>query len=171
MKFFSGFSLKGEEEIFREYLVEGDFVVAGFSKGAIEAFEYVYRLEDRVDRLLLFSPAFFQDRDEKFKKLQLIYFKKDFHKYISNFLENISYPSSFDMKKYLEISTYNELKNLLYYIWSREKLEYLYEKGVKIEVFLGEKDKIINSLNAREFFKELATTYYIKGVGHILKGE
>ncbi len=171
MKFFSGFSLKGEEEIFKEYLPKGDFVVAGFSKGAIEAFEYVYRSEDRVDRLLLFSPAFFQDRDEKFKRVQLIHFGKNSASYVENFLKSVSYPSRIDMKKYLSLGDYEELKRLLYYEWKKEKIESVVERGVRIEVFLGEKDKIINAFNVREFFKRLVTTYYIKGVGHILKGE
>ena len=60
MKYFNGFSLNGEKELFKEYLIDSEFSVAGFSYGAIEAFEYVYNGKDRVDRLILLSPAFFK---------------------------------------------------------------------------------------------------------------
>ncbi|MCD8541384.1 MAG: hypothetical protein LRY22_01715 [Aliarcobacter cryaerophilus] len=43
------------------------------------------------------------------------------------------------------------------------------KKGIKIEVFLGQNDKIIDSLeDAKEFFKEFATVYYFKDKGHLL---
>jgi hypothetical protein len=33
---------------------------------------------------------------------------------------------------------------------------------------LGQNDKIIDSLDAKEFFKEFATVYYFKDKGHLL---
>jgi len=71
MKFFSGFCFQNEKDIFKDYIEEGDFKVAGFSYGAIKAFEYVLNSKERIDKLQLFSPAFFQSKSEKFKKLQL----------------------------------------------------------------------------------------------------
>ena len=50
-----------------------------------------------------------------------------------------------------------------------EKLKELKDRGIEIEVYLGENDKIINSLHVKSFFQEFATIYYIKNVGHILK--
>ena len=75
--FFSGFCFEDECELFDDYLIQNDFTVAGFSYGAIKAFKYVLNSSFRVDKLQLFSPAFFQNFDEKFKRTQLMYFKKD----------------------------------------------------------------------------------------------
>lgn len=83
--YFSGFSLDDEKELFREYLIENDVSVSGFSYGAIKAFEYALRCEKRIDKLQLFSPAFFQTQSEKFKKMQMLFFKKDAKTYSENF--------------------------------------------------------------------------------------
>lgn len=50
----------------------------------------------------------------------------------------------------------------------KKKLQKLLDKGIKIEVYLGGVDKIIDSSKAREFFKNFATVYYIKEKGHLL---
>ncbi|WP_281950819.1 pimelyl-ACP methyl ester esterase BioV [Nitrosophilus kaiyonis] len=167
MKYFSGFGFKDEIEIF-SFLKKSEFLVAGFSYGAIRAFEYVYKENSRVDKLILISPAFFQDRDEKFKKLQLIFFKKDPKKYFENFYENVIFPSNIYIEKYKKDDSFENLKELLYYKWNQDKLNELIKRGIKIEVYLGEKDKIINSNLAYDFFKSFATVYFIKNVGHLL---
>lgn len=167
-RFFSGFCFSNEQELFSEYLIQNDFTVSGFSFGAIKAFEEVYASNERVDRLQLFSPAFFQIQDEKFKRMQLMYFKKDAKTYCETFLKNTVYPSNIDIKKYFKMGTYEELYELLNYEWSEEKLQKLVDRGVKIEVYLGEKDKIVDSLKSKEFFINYSTTYYIKNKGHIL---
>ncbi|WP_238593468.1 hypothetical protein [Sulfurospirillum diekertiae] len=77
MKFFSGFCLANEQELFSSYLNQSDFTVAGFSYGAIKAFEYTLTCKERIDTLQLFSPAFFEDKDAKFKKLQTLSFSKN----------------------------------------------------------------------------------------------
>ncbi len=59
MRYFNGFCLNGEEVLFKDILIESNYVVAGFSYGAILAFEEAYRGDSRVDRLILISPAFF----------------------------------------------------------------------------------------------------------------
>ena len=168
--YYSGFSLKEEKELFSEYLVENEFTVSGFSFGAINAFEKILSSETRVDLLQLFSPAFFQTQDEKFVRMQLMFFKKDSKSYCDNFLKNIAYPSSFDTLPYFKEGTYEELQTLLTYKWDKEKLNKVLEKGTKIEVYLGGVDKIIDSSKAYEFFKDFSTVYFIKNSGHILKG-
>jgi len=47
-------------------------------------------------------------------------------------------------------------------------IEYAKKKNINIEVFIGEKDKIIDVKNAVEFFKKYAKVYFIKDVGHLL---
>lgn len=167
-KYFNGFSLKDEEELFEQYINQNDFTISGFSYGAIKAFEYVLGEEKRVDTLQLFSPAFFQTQDKKFKRMQLMFFKKDAQEYCNNFLKNIAYPETFDTTKYFTQGSLEELDELLNYTWDEEKLKEIVSRGIKIEVYIGGKDKIIESETAKDFFKNYATVYYIKEKGHIL---
>ncbi|MGE4462536.1 MAG: pimelyl-ACP methyl ester esterase BioV [Arcobacter sp.] len=166
--FFSGFCFSNESELFDEYIIRNDFTISGFSYGAIKAFEEALNTQDRVDKLQLFSPAFFQNFDEKFKRTQLMYFKKDENTYVQTFLNNVIYPSNKDISKYFKLGTAQELEELLTYVWNEEKLQKLVDKGVKIEVYLGADDKIIDSLKVKEFFQKFATIYYIKEKGHLL---
>lgn len=162
LQYFSGFCLSGEKELFSEYLSNSEYEVAGFSYGAIKAYEYCLTTKKRVDKLTLLSPAFFLDKDEKFKRLQLLHFRKNKNKYIENFLQNCSYPCETDLQKYLYPQSIKELEELLNYKWN-QKL-----KDIDIRVYLGENDKIIDSKKAHEFFKEFTTSYYMKQKGHIL---
>ena len=166
--YFSGFCFSQERELFEEYLIKNDFTLCGFSFGAIKAFEEALSTNQRVDKIQLFSPAFFQNYDDKFKKKQLMYFKKDAKTYAKTFLENVVYPKNIDISQYFKLGTAQELEELLNYEWSEEKLQSIVDKGVKIEVFLGANDKIINSLKAKDFFVNFATVYYIKEKGHLL---
>ncbi len=167
-KYFSGFCFKNESELFDEYIINNDFTISGFSYGAIKAFEEALSTTKRVDKLQLFSPAFFQNFDDKFKRTQLMYFKKDANAYCHNFLSNVIYPLQIDISKYFELGTAEQLEELLNYNWSEEKLQKLVDKGTKIEVYLGGVDKIIDSSKAKDFFKNFATVYYIKEKGHLL---
>ena len=167
-KFFSGFSLQGEKELFQTYLSENDFTVCGFSYGAQQAFDYVLNSKDRVDLLQLFSPAFFQDKDLKYKRMQLMYFKKDALNYCSNFLDNSVYPTNKKLDKYFRQGSYEDLDTLLNYEWKQNTLEELLRKGTKIEVYLGAEDKIINTKETKEFFQKYASIYVLKNTGHIL---
>ena len=168
-KFFSGFSLENEEELFKEYIIKNDFTICGFSYGAIKARKYALNLKTRIDLIQLFSPAFFQNKEMKFKRMQLMFFKKDKLSYCKNFLQNISYPSSLKLNKYFKEGSFEELEELLFYEWKKEDLQTLINNKIKIEVYLGFEDKIINSNETCEFFKEFADVYYIKNVGHILQ--
>jgi len=167
--FFSGFCLKNEGELFKDVLIKNDFTIAGFSFGCQKAFEYTLATEARIDLLQLFSPAFFQNKDKKYKRMQLMYFKKNPKKYSNNFLFNSTFPSSLELNEYFSMGTYDELNALLTYVWNRQSLEKLLKKGTKIEVFLGGEDKIIDTAEAGQFFKEFASVYYLKNAGHVLK--
>jgi surfactin synthase thioesterase subunit len=104
--YFSGFCLENDKELFKEYLEVGTFNIAGFSYGAIRAFEYALnevQNNKRVQKLQLFSPAFFQDQSKKYKRLQLMFFKKDEQAYKNNFIQNIAKPSDINLDKYLSL--------------------------------------------------------------------
>lgn len=168
MRYFNGFSLSGEERFFGDYLIENDLCVAGFSYGAQQALEYTLRASRRIDRLILLSPAFFQNQKPAFMRTQLRYFSHDQAAYISQFLANVAYPSTADLTQYVQPGTKEELEALLGYVWEREKLEQIAQRGTVIEVFLGGKDKIIDAQAAYDFFAPLAATYFIKDAGHLL---
>ncbi len=170
MHYFSGFSLQNEQELFDFWLKKcSKYCIAGFSYGAIKAVEEVYNLNKRVDRLVLLSPAYFNDKTKAFIKTQLLYFKKDSKNYINNFLKNISEGSKIDLSRYLKVGSLSELEELLTYKWDINKLKKISQNGVKIEVILAENDKIINSKEALQFFEKVAIVYYVKGANHILK--
>ena len=169
MRFFSGFLLKDEQALFASYLKEGDLVVAGFSYGAQKALEYALQSKERIDRLILLSPAFFQDRDAAFKRAQKLYFSSHKERYIKEFFKNVLKPNKKDLSIYFKDGTKEELDALLEYEWEEDKLSILQERGVMIEVFLGEKDAIVNANSALEFFsKNNITLYLIKDAGHLL---
>jgi len=169
MLFFSGFGLKGEESLFDFWLEKNDFCVAGFSYGAIKAVEHCLNSKSRVDRLILLSPAFFNDKDSKYKRMQLLFYSKDKKAYTENFLQNIASGSNIDLTPYLNNTSKEQLEELLNYSWSREKLQSIANRGTIIEVVLGEKDKIIDTKKAKEFFEDVANVYYIKDANHILQ--
>lgn len=168
VKYFNGFSLKGEETLFSEYLYHSRYCVAGFSYGAQKALEYTLDTSDRIDRLILLSPAFFQSQKPSFIRAQLRYFESNKEVYVSQFLKNVSYPSTLDISPYLAIGTVEELESLLSYEWQREKIDRLLKRGVTIEVFLGQKDKIVQCDQAQTFFTH-TTNYILKDAGHLLR--
>lgn len=169
MKFFHGFSLQNEEEIFSEYLLKSDYCVAGFSFGAQQAFEYVYASQKRIDKLILLSPAFFQEQKPSFVRTQLRYFKEGKEAYIEQFIANVTAPSSFDLSAYLKVANIEELESLLTYVWEKDKIEEILRRGTSIEVFLGAKDKIIDAKATFDFFTSLTRTYLLKDIGHLLR--
>ena len=168
MLYFHGFSLQNEQELFQDFLVESDFNVAGFSYGAQQALEYAYHSKTRIDRLILLSPAFFQEEKKSFIRAQLRYFEAHKEAYVKQFLLNVTSPSSFDLSPYIKVGSQEELHALLSYKWEKEKFETLLKRGVKIEIFLGMEDTIIDAKKAQAFFAELSTLYAMKEVGHLL---
>ncbi|MFA5233792.1 MAG: pimelyl-ACP methyl ester esterase BioV [Sulfurimonas sp.] len=170
MKFYSGFSLKGEDHYFSDYINRSDYSVSGFSYGAIKAFQYVkeqLELKKRVDILQLFSPAFFQTKDEKFKKLQLLGYRKNRDAYLKEFIASCFLPHEKKAVEHNENSV-EELEELLNYEWNMHELKSIANRGVKIEVYLGGEDRIIDAKSAKEFFLEVATVTYIKEANHFL---
>jgi hypothetical protein len=171
MKFYSGFTLENEEIFFDKYINRSRYTICGFSYGAIKAIEDVKEhLRDlkRVDTLQLFSPAFFQNRDEKFKKMQILGFTKNRDLYIDNFIKASFYPYPLKNVEHNEDGI-DDLKELLFYEWNKQELQEIAQRGVKIEVYLGEKDKVIDANAAREFFLPLSTVTYIKDANHFLE--
>ena len=171
MKFYSGFSLKNDTHFFSEYINSSDYSVSGFSYGAIRAFEHVVEAQkrgERIDTLQLFSPAFFQTKSEKFKKMQLRGFKRDKSSYLKMFIDSCFSPY---LKGEIEHSEalYEELDKLLNYEWSLPSLQELENCGIKIEVYLGESDSVVDVANAKDFFLEVSTLTYIKNANHFLQ--
>ncbi|WP_455756140.1 pimelyl-ACP methyl ester esterase BioV [Sulfurimonas sp.] len=171
MKFYSGFSLKNEKVFFKDYIKDSEYSACGFSYGAIKAFEYIKEqlaCGNRIDTLQLLSPAFFQTKSEKFKRLQTLAYTKSEDKYLSQFIDGCFFPHA---KKEIEHTqtTLDELEELLEYEWILPDLQEIVDKGVKIEVYLGEKDKIIDVVSAKELFLEVSTVTYIKNANHFLQ--
>lgn len=167
MIYYSGYSLKNDARFFKKYLSNSDYSVAGFSYGAIKAFEYAYKHQGRIDLLQLFSPAFFQSQKEAFKKLQLRAYEKNRSAYIEQFIQNCFLPYQRKELDYFEGSK-EELEELLYYEWDSSKLLELLDRGVRIEIYFGESDKIIDVKSAESFFKPFATLHTIKDANHFL---
>jgi len=168
MKYFHGFSLRNEEELFSQYLINSDYCVAGFSYGAQQALEYTYQSQKRIERLILLSPAFFQTQKTSFIRTQLRYFEAGQKAYAVQFIANVTAPSSVDLTDYLKVGSKEELESLLTYVWDKNKIEEIQRRGTTIEVFLGVEDKIIDANAAFDFFAPLTTTYFVKDSGHIL---
>ncbi len=171
MLFFSGFSLTREEYLFEDYLYKSAYCVAGFSYGAIKAFNYAkeqLKTGKRVDTLQLISPAFFQTKGVKFKRLQMLAHSKNRQEYMKQFIDSCFHPYEKRIVQYKK-STKEELEELLNYEWDLEELQRLIDKGIKLEVYLGDKDSIIDVEGAREFFLQVATVTYIKDANHFLQ--
>lgn len=168
ISFFSGFCLENEEELFKNFLDDSSFTVGGFSYGAIKAFRYVLETKERVDKLILISPAFFHEMSKKEKKIQTLFFSKNPKSYRDNFYNNCIYPSTTDLTPFKKEGLKEELIDLLEFVWNTLDLEELQKRNIKLEVYLGEKDKIVDSEKAKEFFQQFGTVYFYKDKGHIL---
>ncbi len=165
--YFSGFCLENESEIFDKYIIQNELTASAFSYGCQQLVQSVLNSTKRLDTIQLFSPSFFNDKDDKYKRMQLIYFQKDSNNYCSEFLKNCGF-SKDSINKYFKMGKVDELKDLLYYHWDEEKLQTIVDMGIKIEIYLGDKDKIVNTSQSINFFKQYGEVYLIKGAGHIL---
>lgn len=171
MIFFSGFGLYGEETLFSDFLDQGRYTVAGFSYGAIRAFESVSRDEigHRVDRLILLSPAFFQTQTMAFMRTQLIHYSKNPEIYMERFYQNAIRPGSLKLSSFVTKHSIDALETLLSYEWKTERLHTLKERGIEVDVVLGGKDVIIDTRQALDHFSQVSTVYYFKEFGHFLR--
>lgn len=169
MKFYNGFSVKNEKKFFNEYLKIGDYTVAGFSYGAIKAAHYAHQSSHRIDTLQLFSPAFFQTHSASFKRLQLKSYQKNPHGYTQAFLKNCFLPYEEQAVEVDDKASIDQLRELLSFVWEPSLLESLVTRGIRIEVFLGVEDRIIDVQGARDFFLPYATVTSIRRANHFLQ--
>jgi hypothetical protein len=168
--YFNGFALQDEAHFFDDIIDNGQYVISGFSYGAIKAFKEALNSTTRVDKLQLFSPAFFQSKSSKFKRLQLMGYQKSSEAYLEKFTENCFLPYDTQEVAYAK-HTAAELEELLTYEWSEKELQRLIDRGTSIEVYLGGLDKISDVGPAYAFFKPFATVTLVKKANHFLQGE
>ena len=168
--YYNGFALQNEAHFFDTIIDESRYALSGFSYGAIKAFQQAQRSPKRIDTLQLISPAFFQSRDEKYKRLQLMGYKKSAAGYVNRFIENCFAPY---LPQKVEVAEHNYggLEELLRYEWHEDALKAVREKGVRIEVYLGSDDNITDVEAAYAFFVPFATVHLFKGANHFLQGE
>lgn len=175
-KYFSGFCFKNEFDLFNHIYSDfnlnlNEFDVVGFSYGAQKALDFTFynlKKNKRINRLFLLSPALFNDKSlesKNFIRFQLKSFSMNKHEYINNFLNKCGFDNN---SKYIINGNYDELNELLNYDFS--KIEYVSCK-IKIFIFIGEKDRIINSTKSFLFFKKFGITLFLKDCNHLLKRE
>lgn len=168
MIFYSGFSLTDDVHFFEPYLETGEYCIAGFSYGAIKAAREALNAHRRIDLLQLFSPAFFQTKKESFKRLQLTGYMKDPEAYLDRFIQLCFSPSPPQPIRH-GTHSYDELHELLFYTWEEKMMESIRAKGIRIEVYLGLKDEIIDVAGAKAFFLPYATVTTIREGNHFLQ--
>ncbi len=167
MKFYSGFLLQDDERFFKQWLSTSRYCVAGFSYGAILALKEALKTDRRIDKIQLFSPAFFIDRDSSFKEQQIKQYIRNQRAYERAFVSNLFAPYK-QRPLILKEDGVFELKELLSYEWSKKDLQKLKDRGVEIEVYLATEDRIINYICAKEHFLPYATVVLLKGANHML---
>jgi hypothetical protein len=167
LQFFSGFCLNGEERLFDEFLPGHGSFVAGFSYGAIAALKHALAHEN-TKRLLLLSPAYYTHKDEEFRRAQLDAFDTDTALYRLKLLKK-SGLSLEEGDRYGVDGSKEQLEELLYFDWASAGLDTLVERGVKIEVFIGAADRVVEPVPSAEFFKKFGALYYLENKNHVLR--
>lgn len=168
MTFYSGFSLTNDKHFFDAYILNSDYTVAGFSYGAIKAALHAVNSLSRIDTLQLFSPAFFQTAKSSFKRLQLASFASDPENYCKHFVHGCFAPCEVQSLD-LEMGTIDELDEVLNFVWDDLLLKKILKKGIRIEVYLGMQDHIIDAAAARDFFLDYATVISLPQANHFLQ--
>lgn len=169
MTFYSGFSLRNDEIFFESFLKKSDYCVAGFSYGAIHAALYAARAKNRIDTLQLISPAFFQTKKESFRRLQMGGYLKDPAAYTEKFIESCFAPCTAGEVEIDPDASEDQLRELLYFEWTSDLMRAIRAKGIRIEVYLGLEDRVIDVAGAREFFVPHATVTSINRANHFLQ--
>ncbi|MDE6886124.1 MAG: pimelyl-ACP methyl ester esterase BioV [Helicobacteraceae bacterium] len=167
MIFFSGFGFENESSLFSEFLEDANYNLAGFSYGAQKAIDFALASQNRINKIFLFSPAFFNNKDSNFRHSQIESFKKNQKFYMNFFLKNAGFRK--EWAKFLATPKLSDLESLLNYEFKKENLKTLTNKGIKIIVYLGDKDKIVDSSIAAEFFRKFGIVYFLKNKNHFLK--
>ena len=168
MRFYSGFSLTNDKHFFDAYILDSDYTVCGFSYGAIKAAIYAVNTSSRIDTLQLFSPAFFQTTKSSFQRLQLASFFSDPEIYCKRFIHGCFAPGKMQDVD-VNMGTIEELNELLKFVWNELLLQKILDKGIRIEVYLGMKDHIIDAADARDFFITYATVTSMPNANHFLQ--
>ncbi len=166
MKYFSGFGFKDESELFSSFLSYSEYDIAGFSYGAQKALQEALK-QTRVQKLILLSPAIFTHLSVEEKKKQLEIFKSKQESYLNMFYKKCGIKK--EHQKYLKTPIRSELEELFSFEWKSSDLSSLYQKGCKIEVHIGEMDKIIDIEYAKRLFLPYGIIFFHHRVGHILK--
>ena len=179
MKFFGGFGFKDEVRIFEPllrdlgYFGANPYNICGFSYGAQKAVRLALEsLESgkRVNRILLLSPAFFNDKDLAFKDAQIRAFAKNPALYMKAFYKNIGL-QKIDERYLREVDSLDSriLEQCLRYEFKDAEMGLLKSCGVEIVAILGSADKIINAEATNAFFVQYGIVYLIKGANHLLR--
>jgi pimeloyl-ACP methyl ester carboxylesterase len=168
VKFFSGFCVEGERELFAQYLPSREAYVAGFSYGAIEAIEYATSTKEFFKKLILLSPAYYAHKDEEFCGMQYAAFVADPQLYRIKLLKRSGLDEE-TAAKYAKMGTKEELDKLLHFKWSAELFETLKVKGVSVEIYIGSADRVVESEASAQFFRQYGAVYYIKNKNHFLR--
>ncbi len=171
-KFFSGFALKNDDRLFTDLFIDFGisltyYDVCGFSYGAQKALSYTLCCNSRINRLILISPAFFNNKDSVFIDSQIHAFKKNKDLYLKCFYKNIGFNNI--SNEFIGDASLFDLDNLLNFTFKSDDLIAIKKMGIKILIFLGGKDKIINTISAMDFFKDFGIVYFIKEANHLLR--
>lgn len=169
MIFHSGFSLRNDHLFFENFLKKSDYCVAGFSYGAIHAALFTAESDVRIDTLQLFSPAFFQTKKESFRRLQMGGYLKDPAAYTEKFIESCFAPCSIGSVELDSDASEEQLHELLYFEWTSDLMSAIRVKRIRIEVYLGLEDRVIDVAGARDFFIPYATVTSINRANHFLQ--
>ena len=179
VKFFGGFGFKDEVRIFEPilrdlgYFGDNPYNICGFSYGAQKAVRFALEsLESgkRVNRILLLSPAFFNDKDLAFKDAQVRAFAKNKAFYMKAFYKNIGLKNGDEIYlREVESLDLRTLEQCLRYEFKGAEMELLKSRGVEIVAILGENDKIIDSHKANAFFAQYGIVYLLKNANHLLR--
>lgn len=165
--FYSGFCLNGEEGLFDEFLPSFGEYIAGFSYGSIAALKFAAQNKD-VAKLILLSPAYYTHKSADFKEAQIAAFETDPALYRLKLLKK-SGLSEEEGKRYGIPGTSAELRELLYFDWNASEIASVSHRGVKIEVFIGGNDRVVEPEASAEFFRQYGSVYYLKNKNHILR--
>ncbi len=189
--YFSGFGFANENALFaapqsavRECLDVRECDVVGFSYGAQKAVRYALHATRPIRRLCLLSPAFFHGMPTKRKEAELRLFAANPTRYLRAFLQQaLGDTDASEAQRELVLPYFclaapesihadalgDDLRALLFYAFCADELAQICARGIEIEVFLGAKDRIVNALEARDFFAPLATRlFWVRDAGHLL---
>lgn len=171
MKYFGDFCFSDDVALFshiiNSYNLVGEYNIFGFGCGAQKAVSYALESKKRIERLVLFSPMFLNDKSMDFKRQQILFFSKNTTLYMKLFLENIGFTK--ELESYLQSPRVEDLKAGLEYQFSLDILDRIISKGILINVFFGWRDSIVDIDSASAFFAKNAIVYLLKERNHLLR--